>query len=245
LRNFDRVAEIYDSTRALPEPVMAAAVDALEAELRGAGAVLDAGVGTGRFAAPLRDRGVEVVGLDLSRSMLRKAKGKGLANLVRGDVTAMPFAGRAFGSCLMVHVLHLVDDPLKLAVEAARVCRSHVLSLFEMSDHVTERDEYVRLGLESGCLLDETSEVTLAETAPPSVLKEVAVWASEKSSDEAIGLLADRLSSVTWDVPEAIHGEIIRALRASLGGRTIKSTRTLKLAVRDVEDIAWGALSSA
>ena len=77
--SFDRAAETYDVTRGLPPPIMDASVDALARVLAGR-RVLEVGVGTGRFALPLRDRGIRVVGLDISRNMIAKARAKGGAS---------------------------------------------------------------------------------------------------------------------------------------------------------------------
>lgn len=69
---FDWAAEIYDSTRTLsPEP-FGRVIEILAGELRGRGGVLEIGVGTGRIALPLVDRGIRIWGVDLSRKMIDK-----------------------------------------------------------------------------------------------------------------------------------------------------------------------------
>jgi len=71
-----RVAERYDAslgTRGDPE-VVAATVDFL-AELAGGGA-LELGIGTGRIALPLAERGVHVEGIDLSPDMVAQLRAK-------------------------------------------------------------------------------------------------------------------------------------------------------------------------
>ncbi len=62
---FDRVSEVYDATRSLRPDVMEAVLDGLEQALGGTNTLLDVGVGTGRFADPLRRLGFEVVGVCL------------------------------------------------------------------------------------------------------------------------------------------------------------------------------------
>ena len=51
---FDRVSEVYDATRSLRPDVMEAVLDGLEHALGDTNTLLDVGVGTGRFADPLR-----------------------------------------------------------------------------------------------------------------------------------------------------------------------------------------------
>jgi SAM-dependent methyltransferase len=60
--------------------------------------VLDLACGTGRHAARLRDRGARVVGLDLSRPLLARARRRDGAplTLVRGDMRRLPLRDGAF-----------------------------------------------------------------------------------------------------------------------------------------------------
>ena len=71
---FDKsVAERYDdpSDEMFSPTVIAATVDFIVEESRG-GNALEFGIGTGRIAVPLADRGVTVAGIDLSQAMLNK-----------------------------------------------------------------------------------------------------------------------------------------------------------------------------
>jgi len=237
MRNFDRVAGIYDSTRGLPPFVMAVVVGSIADELRDSGTILDAGVGTGRFAGPLKEKGLDVVGLDVSKAMLSEAKKKSLANLVMGELTTMPFASEAFDSCLMVHVLHLVENPMRLLSEIARVCRSRVLSVEEVSDKESIREDYIRLRSEMGYKVSETSEHRLTTLVAPAKLKDVITYPLETRADDDIIYLRDRISSVTWDVPDDVHERIINRLISTVGGKVYKSNKTIKLATWDVDSI--------
>jgi SAM-dependent methyltransferase len=67
--------------------------------------LLDLGCGKGRFAAHLKDRGAEVVGLDLSAAMLARAGG---IKRVRGSARRLPFAAASFDGVLAVEVLQHV-----------------------------------------------------------------------------------------------------------------------------------------
>jgi len=68
----DRIAEVYDDWYATLNPAM---IDVL-AELGGEGPVLELGIGTGRIALPLVERGVEVHGIDASEAMVDKLRAK-------------------------------------------------------------------------------------------------------------------------------------------------------------------------
>jgi SAM-dependent methyltransferase len=73
----ERVASRYDDSSAsmFSSEVVNPAVDLL-AELAGDGRALELGIGTGRIALPLAQRGVEVHGIDLSRAMVAKLREK-------------------------------------------------------------------------------------------------------------------------------------------------------------------------
>jgi hypothetical protein len=68
----DRIAEVYDQLFAGFDP---ACIDFL-AGLAGPGPALELGIGTGRIALPLLERGVRVEGIDASQEMLAKLKAK-------------------------------------------------------------------------------------------------------------------------------------------------------------------------
>lgn len=70
----DRIAEVYDEmypARANARPT----VDAL-ARLAGRGPALELGIGTGRIALPLAERGIEVHGIDASEAIVAQMRAK-------------------------------------------------------------------------------------------------------------------------------------------------------------------------
>ena len=73
----ERVAERYDESAAdrFDPAVVGPTVDFLAA-LAGAGAALELGIGTGRIALPLAERGLQVHGIDLSEAMVAKLEAK-------------------------------------------------------------------------------------------------------------------------------------------------------------------------
>jgi SAM-dependent methyltransferase len=84
-------AQLYD--RLYPR-IAKACIDHL-ASVAGKAPVLELGVGTGRCAGRLAARGIDVVGIDHSATMLRTAQARwpGL-KLVRGDIANLPLRGR-------------------------------------------------------------------------------------------------------------------------------------------------------
>ena len=95
--------------------------------------ILDAGSGSGDTAVVLAKAFAEadVVGLDLSAHMVEIARerlaGTGLAervSFVEGDATRMPFADGSFDAVISQDTLHLLDEPLPMLDECARVLRA-------------------------------------------------------------------------------------------------------------------------
>ena len=70
----DKIAEVYDEMYPMRANV-APTVDAL-ASLAGDGAALELGIGTGRIAIPLAQRGIEVHGIDASEAIVAKMRAK-------------------------------------------------------------------------------------------------------------------------------------------------------------------------
>jgi SAM-dependent methyltransferase len=125
--SFDRAAEYYDSTRETDAESLRTIVDLLAASIQGRTPVLELGVGTGQLALPLAERGVPVVGIDLSAEMMSVLRGKlgaGSLPLVQGDATRLPFARDSFGAAYARWVLHLIPDWTAVLHELDRVLAS-------------------------------------------------------------------------------------------------------------------------
>jgi SAM-dependent methyltransferase len=87
----EAVAARYDDDSAeMFDPAVLEPAVALLAELAGGGPALEFGIGTGRIALPLRERGVAVSGIELSAAMverLRAKPGGADVEVVVGDMT--------------------------------------------------------------------------------------------------------------------------------------------------------------
>jgi SAM-dependent methyltransferase len=98
------------------------AVDALH-EMASGGPVLEFAVGTGRLAVPLAERGLEVVGVDISPEMLDKLREKSSAvTAVEADITSVSL-GREFALAFIafnsIFVLDTQDEQVELFRNAA------------------------------------------------------------------------------------------------------------------------------
>jgi SAM-dependent methyltransferase len=88
------------------------------------GRYLEIGCGTGADAVALADRfGVEVTGVDRSRTMVAEARRRGVETAVAADAHQLPFASGSFDGAWADRTFqHLADPPAALA-ELARVVR--------------------------------------------------------------------------------------------------------------------------
>lgn len=128
---YDTVAETY--ARVLPDLGFESAEDLamIQRFVKDVGAspdrsVIDAGCGTGRLAAHLRNAGLNVTGVDLSPTMVRVARRlhPGI-EFTAGELTALPADdGSADGAVAWYSIIHLEPDAIDaVAREFARVLR--------------------------------------------------------------------------------------------------------------------------
>ncbi|MFW6152851.1 MAG: class I SAM-dependent methyltransferase [Halobacteriota archaeon] len=96
--------------------------------------ILDIATGTGRFSLLLADNGAAVVGVDISRAMLRQARTKersvehhGDLTFLQGDASQLPFPDDAFDAVVAMRFFHLADRPTAFLAELRRVASEVVV----------------------------------------------------------------------------------------------------------------------
>jgi SAM-dependent methyltransferase len=92
----ERVAARYDNDADIAKPEVIDPIVDFLAELAGEGAALELGIGTGRIALPLAQRGVHVHGIDLSTAMVARLQAKPGAEdigVTIGDFATTPVEG--------------------------------------------------------------------------------------------------------------------------------------------------------
>jgi ubiquinone/menaquinone biosynthesis C-methylase UbiE len=123
-RSFDRAADIYDQTRFLLEPIATHGIQAILDLIGPKARFLDVGTGTGRISGPLLERGVDLIGCDLSDKMLRHLQRKlPSASIAQVDASLLPFPSAHFDFVMTVHVLHLIPPWREALREFRRVLK--------------------------------------------------------------------------------------------------------------------------
>ena len=234
--SFEGVADDYDQTRVIPEAHLEeiARLLARESRLERGGLFLDAGVGTGRFAAPLARRHPgQVVGADIAPAMMGRIGAKaapGSLSLVRADLQRLPFPKGAFDGALLVHILHLIEQWKLVLGEMRRVLAPRAGGLFlgveqggrsALVDFYYERARARRVlaaSLGSGLApalahlrrVERAgglgARVTLLETPQLS-------WKRVVPVERTLDALARRTYSQMWDIPDGVHAELMDETR--------------------------------
>lgn len=219
--SFDRVAEIYDETRSLPDNVMKTLVKTLCVELKNCIRILDVGVGTGRLAEPLQNAGFEILGIDISKKMMSKAREKGVQNLVIADARFIPFKDKSFDATISVHVLHLIGEWKKALGEVCRVTQHAMFSLYNAHKD-TVREAYYHIMKQYGYERHHPgkSEQDLKDLISPTKSKFVISY--DVSADDHLINLGQGTSSSQWEIPEQLNLKAVEQLRKEFAGKVFR-----------------------
>ncbi len=88
--------------------------------------ILDVGCGTGIFTLDFLSTGAQIVGLDISIPMIRRAQtkpGGHLLQVLGGDILALPFGNESFDKSVSVTALEFIADGRQGVQELFRVTR--------------------------------------------------------------------------------------------------------------------------
>jgi SAM-dependent methyltransferase len=238
--NFDRVADVYDATRGLPEEVLQAVADAIVRATNAGPSTrfLELGVGTGRIALPLVRRGFPYTGVDISAEMMQRLMAKAPADagnltLVEGDVTDLPFGHDAFDVVLTVHLLHLVPQWRNVLAEIQRVLAPGGAYVHGGNSHVPGapggeiRRQWRDIARSLGAPLRpeygsrDAVETALIESGARLAAYRVVRWQAEIYPLELIESIHSRTFSQSWEVPDEImdeaHEQMLRWARERFG----------------------------
>jgi ubiquinone/menaquinone biosynthesis C-methylase UbiE len=89
--------------------------------------VADLGCGDGYGSFKLHQAGYHVVGIDLSKEMIEKAKSRGeneRLQFLQGDLTKLPFSDETFSGAMAINSIEWTEKPLEALNEMRRVLKS-------------------------------------------------------------------------------------------------------------------------
>lgn len=196
-------------------------VKTLCVELKNCARILDVGVGTGRLAEPLQNAGFEILGIDISKKMMSKAREKGVQNLVIADARFIPFKDKSFDVTISVHVLHLISEWKKALGEVCRVTRHAMFSLYDARKD-TVREAYYHIMKQYGYERHHPgkSEQDLKDLISPTKSKFVISY--DVSADDRLSALARACASSQWEIPEQLNTKVVEQLRKEFAGKVFR-----------------------
>ena len=224
--SFDRAADFYDATRALPDAAAAQLTEALLTELAriGTDRVLEVGVGTGRISRPLMERGIRVHGVDISAAMMRTlhqqlGSGHLAPDLLLGDATRLPVASDSVPAALMVHILHLVSSMPEAISEVARVVEPRGVLLHATTREPDESPWQASADIWAEALAPhgferrrrpETEDIHAALKDHGATLRVQHYATSEERStpQQHPDLARNRIHPWSWEYPDALLAEL-------------------------------------
>jgi len=161
------------------------------------GRALDLGLGPGRVSLTLQERGLEVVGIDLSDDMLEVARGRGVANAVKMSVcdlrfpkghfqTAVAF-GNNFGLCgtpegvmrMLLRLREIVSDDgvfLAQSIDPLNTTNPAHLRYHEANRSKGRMPGQVRLRLKYKGMVDGWFDLLMVTPTEMKMLAETTGW---------------------------------------------------------------------
>jgi len=224
--SFDRAAGFYDATRALRPEVATRLTDVLESEIRAVGdSVLEPGVGTGRIARPLAERGIRVIGVDISPLMMGQLVSQLTPrhvppDLLFGDATRLPLRDASVPVVMVCHLLHLIPEWRGAVREIVRVLAPGGV-LLHHGEGESDRNRSPAMTAKIDELLagrgfarrhrPEVDEIREAIAGAGGLLRTeiVAEWDDNGTLEDHFRESRLRAHSWTWEIPEAIFSDMM------------------------------------
>ena len=228
-RSFDRAASYYDQTRPLPESIAQEGIQAILGITGSSARTLEIGTGTGRIGIPLLERGLDLIGCDLSSKMLRRLHEKfSAARVAQADATLLPFPTADFEVVLTVHVLHLIPAWQDVLREIRRVLvpEGKYLNVTTWGSTGVSTREQLRLhwrdwlgahglNVRNPGMQDHVDFAQAVESQGGDLTEiEVLRYPIRFVLRDELERYASRILSDTWDIPDGIFEESVQDLQA-------------------------------
>lgn len=232
--SFDGLVELYDETRSFDKGCFDSALDYITGRFPPSefADLFEPGIGTGRIAIPLAERGYRITGVDVSDEMLAVLRAKLVEplpmDLRTADVTDLPFPEEAFDLAIVVHLFYFIADWKKAADEILRVVRRNGAVILMHTGTGMEvpflNNRYKELCRESGCPIEPvgvggTNEVIdhyagAGNTA--EMIRDRWQWTARIPLDKALRYLTSRAYSFTVVAPDGTHLSACEQLEAEV-----------------------------
>ncbi len=151
--HYDKLADTYDDLYGEEQKAkIESALNLISS--RRFDAAVDVGCGTGLLFNSIKDRSTIIIGVDISRKLLRRAhektRNKSNIMLINADADHLPFKEETFDMIFMITVLQNLPDYISTLKEISRVSRRNGLILLTGLKRSFEKREFYNLLVESG-----------------------------------------------------------------------------------------------
>lgn len=232
--SFDGMVGLYDETRTFDEECFSSALDYIESRFPPSkyGSVFEPGIGSGRIAIPLAERGYGIVGVDISEKMLsllsENLHDKSFTNRIafqQADTTDLPFPDAEFDLAIVVHLFYFIPDWRKAVDEICRVVKPNGFIILMHTGTGAEIPDmnrrYKELCAGQGFVVNPqgvsgTEEVVtyIRETGRAvEYVRDRWQWTAQIPVSRALEYIQRRAYSFTNEVPDEVHKAVIKMLR--------------------------------
>ncbi|HDP96491.1 MAG TPA: class I SAM-dependent methyltransferase [Euryarchaeota archaeon] len=242
--DFDRLADIYDETRCCSPELTGRVVDHLKELLGTDSSLLEIGAGTGRFLAPIGRAGIAAFGADISVEMIRRARSKGLKDLLLADGCHLPFNDESFDGTMIVNVLHLVGEWGRLLTEAARVSRKAVIAVDIRTDDSDPYNIMRKIFERNGMLPINCgpTEKELADSCAPDSKIDLGSFTEHQRREDLISAFDRRSYAFQTSIDDSAHEELMKEFSETLTADDIAVVRSVEMFLWRPRRIALFAL---
>lgn len=229
--SFDPLITLYDETRTVDARCFCTALDALVERFppQQFPRLFEPGIGNGRIAIPLAERGYAVTGADISPTMLRVGKGRAMTLPIvwhQADVMRLPYADATFDMAVATHLFYFIRDWQQTAAALLRVVRPGGPIILMHTGSGAEipalNARYKALCAESACPIPDVGVKSTREVVDYyETLGCQAVWWRARWTwttrirlDQALEYIRARAYSFTTFASDAVHNEVVKRLIA-------------------------------
>jgi len=231
------MASVYDVTRVFDQTCFDSALDYLTERFPPSKfpELFEPGIGTGRIAIPLAQRGYRVTGVDIAEEMLQRLAEK-LKKVElplpikfrRADITKLPFPDATFDIAVVVHVFHLIRDWQKALSEVVRVLRTDAPLVLMFTGNGLEvpflKQRYRELCAQYGLSAEnigakdhnEISKFLKNKGRYSEEIKDRWQWVQRVRIDKSLSYVKSRAYSFAYHAGDDLHNKIYAKLEREL-----------------------------
>lgn len=235
--SFDRMVKLYEETRVFDLASFNSALDFLVEKFppKIFRKLFEPGIGTGRIAIPLAERGYHVTGIDISQEMLeyldsRLGTRKDALSIFyrRADVTELPFSDMSFDIVIAIHLFYFIKEWKQAVNEILRTLKTNGKLVLMHTGTGAEipslNQRYRELCAIKGYQVQDVGVKSTREVigylteigCDTEITRDRWQWTQNVYLDKAIEYMRSRAYSFTIVTPDDVHLSVIETLASEL-----------------------------